>query len=358
VRDFRNCERAELELGAALTVLCGPNGAGKTNLVEALYFGCTGRSCRTSNERELVRHGESVARVTVETEDTSGTHLLEVGFDPGEAKVVQVDGARVERLADADSRPLVAVFLPERLELVKGAPSVRRGHLDQLVAALWPARAATRPAYARALAQRNSLVARSTSAADAALDAWDSELARAGAQLMGDRAEAVRLLEPLFSRRCADLGLPEDATLEYRPRSRASDAEGLRLELRARREADLARGFTVHGPHRDDLALLHDGRSLRVFGSQGQQRTALLALLFAERDLLLEQRDRPPLMLLDDVTSELDSARRERLSELLAAGGQAVVTTTDLEHVPGSAAATVVAVAAGRVSAVAAGAVR
>ncbi|MEJ7750466.1 MAG: DNA replication and repair protein RecF [Thermoleophilaceae bacterium] len=339
LRDFRNYERGHLELSDGLTVLAGPNGAGKTNLLEAVFFGCTARSPRTSNEREMLRHGAEVARVAATTREGDGTgHLIEVGFKPGEAKTVKIDGAPVDNLFAASARPLVSVFLPERLELVKGAPGPRRAHLDHLVAALWPARAQTRTLYSKVLAQRNALLARirAGAASPDSLDVWDSELARKGVALMEDRAQAVDLLAPMFAARAEELGLTGDAALAYRPRSPAGDAEGLAAELRARRAADLERGFTAHGPHRDDLRLAHAERTLRNFGSQGQQRVALLALLFAERDLLTAERGRPPLMLLDDVMSELDPARRELLAGFLRTGGQALLTTTDLAHVPGA----------------------
>jgi DNA replication and repair protein RecF len=336
LRDFRNIERAALELGEALTVVSGPNGAGKTNLLEGIYFGCTARSARTSNERELVRHGASVTRVEVEVAGQGETHRLEVGFAPGEAKRVCIDGSAVEGLLASEARPLVSVFLPERLELVKGAPSARRGHLDRVVGALWPARAAARSQYSRALAQRNALLARVRAGAAGVdgLESWDRELAALGFELMAARREAAELLAPRFAARAADLGLPGPAELSYRPRSPSRDADELAAELRERRSADLERGFSAHGPHRDDLRLAHEGESLRSFGSQGQQRVAVLALLFAERELLAEQCGRAPLMLLDDVMSELDSARRERLGELLRAGGQAVLTTADRELLP------------------------
>jgi DNA replication and repair protein RecF len=340
LRDFRNYEAAEVRLAAGLTVVAGANGAGKTNLLEAVYFGCAGRSPRTSNERELVRRGgEGVARVVVDLAGDDGEHRIEVGFHPGEAKHLRVDGSPVDSLSTVESRPLVSVFLPERLELVKGAPAGRRAHLDQVVAALWPGRAETRGAYSRALAQRNALVARirAGAAGPAALDAWDAELARHGIRLMADRAEAVDGLRPLFAELAGRLGLPGSAELRYRPRSDATDADGLAAELGERRGADLERGFTAHGPHRDELQLFLDGMSLRAYGSQGQQRAALLALLFAERTLLAERRARPPLMLLDDVMSELDAARRELLADLLRADGQAVITATEPEHVPGTA---------------------
>ena len=336
LRDFRNIERATVEPGAGLTVVTGPNGAGKTNLLEGIYFGCTARPARSANERQLVRRGAGPLRVELDVEGDGVAHAIEVGFTPGEAKRIRVDGAPEDGLLASESRPLVSVFLPDRLELVKGAPGVRRRQLDRLVAGLWPSRAETRSAYSRALAQRNALLGRIRGGASgrSALDAWDRELAQLGAQLTADRREAGELLAPLFTERAADLGLPGGVELRYRPRSSASDAEGLMAELAERRGADLERGFTAHGPHRDDVLLAHAGEPLRSYGSQGQQRTAVLALLFAERDLLASERARPPLMLLDDVMSELDAARRERLAELLQAGGQAVLTATDRTHVP------------------------
>jgi DNA replication and repair protein RecF len=355
-RDFRNYERAEAALGDRLTVIVGPNGAGKTNLLEALYFGCTARSPRTSNDRELLRRGAPATRVTVGTVGGDGApHLLEAGFQPGEPKLQRIDGAPVESLSVSAARPLVSVFLPERLDLVKGAPSGRRAHLDQVVTALWPARASSRLSYSRALAQRNALLGRIRAGAAAAdsLGSWDAELARHGWELMAARAEALALLAPRFAARAAELGLPAEAELAYRPRSHATDAGGLTTELLERRQADLDRGFTAHGPHRDDLRLLHGGEALRDFGSQGQQRVALLALLFAERDLLAAERARPPLMLLDDVMSELDAQRRELLAELLRGDGQGVLTATELDHVPGhdGDGVTVLHVAAGQVTA-------
>src|SRR5215210_7486119 len=337
LRDFRNYERAEAELGAGLTVVSGLNGAGKTNLLEALYFGCTGRSPRTSNERELVRRGAKVARVVLDVAGEDGEHRLEVGFEPGEARHVRVDGRPAESLSGLEERPLASVFIPERLELVKGAPAGRRAHLDRFVAALWPARAETRAAYSRALAQRNALLARVRAgyAAPDALGAWDGELARQGARLMADRREAADALATPFAALSGRLGLSGQAELRYRPRSPATDADGLAAELEQRRAADVERGFTAHGPHRDELQLQLDGLALRSFGSQGQQRGTLLALLFAERQLLAERRGRPPVMLLDDVMSELDAERRELLASLLRDGGQAVITTADAEHVPG-----------------------
>jgi len=338
LRDFRSYESARIALGPGLTVVSGPNGAGKTNLLEAIYFGCTGRSCRTANEREVVRHAAPWARVVVNLEADDGEHELSVGFTPGEAKRMRVDGAAVERLQDSPARPLVSVFLPDRLELIKGAPALRRGHLDQFVAALWPARSTTRRAYGQALAQRNALIAqiRSGRASRASLSSWDQQLASYGIALMADRAGAVDALVEPFARLAGELGLQGQVALRYAPRSRASSQEELAAELGDRLAGDLERGFTGHGPHRDDLVFSHRGRELRTYGSQGQQRVALLALLLAEREVIASRREAAPLMLLDDVMSELDGDRRQALVELLRAGGQALITTTELAHVPGA----------------------
>ncbi len=349
LRNFRSYAVADVTLGPGVNVITGRNGAGKTNLLDALYFGCTGRSARTTNERELVHFGEQVVYVEVTTEAADGPHELRVGFEPGEAKRMSVDGVRVERLLDAPGRPLVSVFLPERLELVKGTPSLRRAHVDQLVTGLWPARAATRRAYAQALGQRNALLARIRAgvASSSSLAAWDEELARHGIALMADRAAAVEAVAPGFVERAAELGLDGDPGIAYRPRSRAGDAAGLVVELAERHASDVERGFTGHGPHRDELALTREGRELRAYGSQGQQRLALLALLLAERSAIAATRDAMPVMLLDDVMSELDRERRTRLVSLLRAGGQSVITATDLDHVPGATEADVTRLAVG-----------
>jgi DNA replication and repair protein RecF len=224
VRDFRSYEAAELRLGPGLTVIAGRNGAGKTNLLEALYFAATGRSCRTANEREVVRFGASLTRLELHTEDERGPHAISVGFQPGEAKHLKADDAPVERLTDSDARPLVAVFLPDRLDLVLGAPALRRSHLDQVVAALWPARAATRREYSAALAQRNALIAavRGGRSGRGSLPAWDASLARHGIALMQDRAEVVERLRERFASHAAALGLEGGVEMAYRPRSRAA----------------------------------------------------------------------------------------------------------------------------------------
>jgi DNA replication and repair protein RecF len=339
VRAFRGYENVRAVFGSGLTVVSGPNGAGKTNLLEAIYFGSTGHSCRTANEREVIRFGSDAARVVVEVMSEDGPHELSVGFTPGEPKRMRIDGAPVERLLDASARPLVTIFLPDRLQLIKGPPAVRRAHLDQLVAALWPSRVATRRAYAQTLAQRNALIARIRAGrgSPGSLASWNEQLARYGVALMADRSEAVAAVSERFPALADALGVGADCGLIYRPRSRAREPNELAAELSERAQLDLERGFSSHGPHRDELALQRGGREIRTYGSQGQQRLVLLSLLLSEREAVGDRRGVRPLLLLDDVMSELDHDRRLALVEWLrSAGGQSVITTTDLDHVPGA----------------------
>jgi DNA replication and repair protein RecF len=248
-----------------------------------------------------------------------------------------LDGSAAEPAALARSRPAIAVFSPDRLTLVKGPPGERRAHVDSYVAARWPARADLRRRFGQALAQRNALLARTAAgAADVAdLDAWDGALAEAAAPLVAARDEAVGELAPPFAVLAGELGL-EEASLAYAPRV-DGDPASIEAELRRRRESDVRTGRTTAGPHLDELRIEAGGRSLRRYGSQGQQRLGLLALLFAEREALLEARGDPPLMLLDDVMSELDAGHRERLGARLEGAGQALITAADEAAMPASA---------------------
>jgi DNA replication and repair protein RecF len=284
----------------------------------------------------MVAFGERLARVEAEVSEGAERRgfLWSLARD-GERRHLLDDKPASE--APAGARPALAIFIPDRLGVLKGPPAGRRGHLDALLAALRPARGNLRRAYGRALAQRNALLGRvrAGAAPPDSLDAWDWELARAGIELVAARSDAVGALAPEFAAASADLGLPGEGRLAYRPRSEAADPAGLADELRSRRETDLSRGHTTHGPHLDELDLSLAGRSLRRFGSQGEQRAAMLALLFAERRALLEARRAAPLMLLDDVMSELDPKRRGLLAQrLLEGGGQAVLTATERDQLP------------------------
>ncbi|MEX0973465.1 MAG: DNA replication and repair protein RecF [Solirubrobacterales bacterium] len=337
-RPLRSLSDVRVELGEGIVSLIGPNGAGKTNLLEALYFALTGRSFRTSDRRELIPFGGQFARAEAVVRDGDGIERrLLASVSRAEGRRHLLDGNAAEPAELARQRPPVAVFSPDRLALVKGPPAERRAHLDRYVAARWPSRSGLRQRYGQALAQRNALLARlARGQGGGDLAVWDAALAESAEALIEARAEATAELAPPFAAAAADLGLAGGGTIEYAPRASGSAAE-IRAGLAERRDADLRLGRSSWGPHLDELTFLAAGRSLRRYGSQGQQRAALLALLFAEREALLAAHRVAPLLLLDDVMSELDPERRALLVGRLAGGGQALITAASEESVPAGA---------------------
>lgn len=352
---FRNLAAGRIELDEGITLVHGPNGAGKSSLLEGLFLALTGKSPRTRRDREAIGFGSDFARVETAVDCGSEIHtFLWSATRAGERRHL-VDDTPAGPHA-AESRPPISIFLPDRLVLIKGPPGARRAHVDRLAAALWPARAAARPRYGKALAQRNALLARCRgSAAPGSLDAWDAELAEAGAELIAARSSASMRLQAGFEPAAVDLGLEGPLAVSYRPRCEGATPAEIAAELAERRSSDLARGFTSHGPHLDEVEVTVAGKGVRRYGSQGEQRTALLALLFAERAALLEARATPPLMLLDDVMSELDPERRALLAERLSeGGGQALITATEAAQLPAGTAHTEVILRGGARIAIAA----
>jgi DNA replication and repair protein RecF len=327
-RGFRNLADSRVELADGIVVVHGANGAGKTNLLEAVYFGLTGRSFRAGADRDMIRFDRDGARVELEL--GRGPTLLAALDRSGERRHL-LDGGPLS--GDPGERPLVSVFHPDRLQLVKGPPAHRRAHLDRLCGAIWPARADLRSRFGRTLAQRNALVSRIRTGLGGAdsLPSWDERLAAEAVPLVAARSEAVEVLVEPFSDLARRLGLPP-AEISYRPRG-SGELEELIAELARRREQDLGRAYTSYGPQLDEVEIRIGGRPLRRFGSQGQQRLALLALLLTERAALMEAGRSAPLMLLDDVMSELDPEHRRLLAGLLE-DGQALVTATEPGHVP------------------------
>lgn len=332
---IRSLSGVKFEPDPGLTVIIGPNGAGKTNLVESIYFGLTSRSFRTSDRRDLIPFGSTYARCRVLVSGGGVEHLFMASTSRSDGNRFTMDGARIEQAESALHRPMVTVFSPDRLELVKGPPAGRRAHIDSFVAARWPSRAGRRSAFGRVLAQRNALISRiATGQADQGqLSTWNEQFAEAGAALARSREEAVLELGDRWVEVAGELGLEGQKALEYRPGSSTS-ASGIEAGLSEKLESDLRLGRSSWGPHHDEIRLETEGRQLRRFGSQGQQRIGLLALLFAERGALLESGGAAPLMLLDDVMSELDEHRRGLLVDRLLDGGQSIVTAAEGELVP------------------------
>jgi DNA replication and repair protein RecF len=333
---IRSLEDVSFEPGPGVTAITGPNGAGKTNLLETLYFGLTGRSFRTSDRRELIPFGSALARAEVVVEDGDGIRsVFLASVSRSEGRRHLLDGNAVDPATAARHRPYIAVFAPDRLQLVKGPPAERRAHLDAFISARWPGRSELRTNFGRALAQRNAMLSRIRAAQARVEDlaAWDRTLAGAAARLVEARSEACQALATPFAAAAGELGLAGEAGLRYMPRA-AGGVKEILAGLIERHQADIELGRTGWGPHLDEIAIELDGRALRRYGSQGQQRAALLALLFAEREVLAETASTPPLLLLDDVMSELDPEHRELLGHRLGAGGQCLITAADRDVLP------------------------
>jgi DNA replication and repair protein RecF len=328
LRDYRSYERLELELSPGAVLVVGPNGAGKTNLLESLHVGTQGFSPRTRVDAQLVRFGADAGRIIVRGRRESTPIEVDVTLKPREGKRVRMNGAALASAEQLRGELTTLVFTPDRLAVVKGGPAVRRAYFDRTLARLLPARASLSGQYGAALSHRNAALRRLAAGGSGqeVLVPWNEQVATIGAGLAEARTTTIELLAPVFAERAGELGL-EQAGLRY-------DAKLLTVEaLESQLQRDLERGWTTIGPHLDDMAIFAGPRDLRLFGSQGEQRLAVLSLILAEAALLTE-RGRPALLLLDDVLSELDTSRRRSLAEQIAAGGQTIVTSTNAAALP------------------------
>ncbi len=325
LRNYRSYASLDLELQPGIVLVVGPNGAGKTNLLESLHLATQGFSPRTRADAQLIRFDETAARVAVSGRQDERAIEVSVTLRRAEAKEARLNGARLPSSETLRRELSTLVFTPDRLAVVKGAPAARRAYIDRSLARLYPARAGVPQDFAAALAQRNAALRRAQlglSSRDA-LAPWTHRVAENGARLVEARRDTVAAIAGGFAAHAEELGLPA-ARLSY-------DGEAPTLEaLEARLQRDVDRGATGLGPHLDDVEIASGSRDLRRFGSQGEQRLAVLALLLAEAELL----PRRPLLLLDDVLSELDAERRRTLTARVGEAGQAVLTATERDSLP------------------------
>ncbi|MGZ8436963.1 MAG: DNA replication/repair protein RecF [Candidatus Limnocylindrales bacterium] len=340
--DLRGYLSLDVAFAPGPHLIWGPNAAGKTSLLEAMVLLAWGRSHRTTADGELIRWGTDLARV----EGRAGADVIEVAIVRSGAsgsagrKRIRVNGLP-RRATGLAGLLRVVVFAPEEMLLIAGSPSLRRAVIDQLAASSSPAYADALATYGRTLQQRNGLLRaiREEGAARDELRFWDGAFLDSGAAIVAERRRLLEVLADPLAAAHAEIAPDEAAvarlTLAYATNAPAQPGETARQAL-ARRLAETAdkevwNGSTLIGPHRDDLVFELAGRDLASFASRGQQRTAILALKLAELDVLTELDGRPPLLLLDDVFSELDPERRSHLVRRIAALPQAFVTTTTLD---------------------------
>ena len=373
---FRSYQHAVVEFTRGLNIIVGENATGKTNLLEGAYYALRGASPRTRREDKLVSWGGSAARAEVRLrDDVGGEHTLDVAYAPRQGKRGRIDGVTIASADELRARSHVFIFVPESLLLVKGSPARRRAHIDAFAAACEPAYQAAHDDLQHALRQRNALLARvREGAAGDALDPWDAQLARAAVELGRRRRDAVARLATPFAAIASALA-PGGGRFELRLVTQLDetgyDEAAILGVLRARRAREIGRGLSGFGPHRDDLLFVEvggrtagvqagrspaaprdaagaasapgtatscaapaegDDRDLRLFGSQGEQRAAVLALLLAEQAVAAQLGGDTGILFLDDVMSEFDDARRRLLVAELAHAGQALVTTTNRHY--------------------------
>ena len=348
--DFRSYTTAELAFDRGVTALIGPNGQGKTNLIEAIGYVASHSSHRVSSDAPLVRSGmpRAVVRCAIARDDRSA--LIELEIVPGGSNRARINRSPATRPRDALGILRMVLFAPEDLAVVKGDPDGRRRFLDELLVTRTPRFAGVRGDYDRVLRQRNALLKTiKFSRGDArTLDVWDSHLATAGAELLAGRLRLVRELSPLVAKAYAAVSQGQgEAASDYRSSlgddiTAVGDLDRDRLQARMlevlakNRPAELERGVSLVGPHRDDLVLTLGGLPARGYASHGEAWSFALALRLASYDLLCSDggAEAEPVLILDDVFAELDVGRRARLAELVAGAEQVIVTAAVAEDVP------------------------
>lgn len=336
---FRNYTGCEFDPCPGVNVLLGDNGQGKTNLLEAMYLCCTGRSHRTRQDRDLIRWEADFASVYVQAEKSDGSHEVEVILPAMGKRRIKIAGREAARSGELMGHVTGVLFSPEDLRTVKDGPAERRRMVDMTLSQLRPAYYYALQRYNRALKQRNeALRACAINAALlSTLDLWDEQLAAAGAELMRHRRAYIEKLSAAAEETYAEIADGrEKLCVRYQPSVSSGDGVQDNLDaLFAARETDLRRLTTSVGAHRDEVLLTVNGREARSFGSQGQQRTAALSLRLSELMVMKEEMGEWPVLMLDDVMSELDPSRRRQLIARLE-GIQTIVTCTDAEDLAGA----------------------
>ncbi len=332
--DFRNYEKASVEFSKGTNIIYGKNAQGKTNLLEAICMFSYGRSPRVRHDREMVRFSADAANMLLEFEDAERHYKVVVRIMKDGRKLIKINNVAITKLSRLMRYLNTVMFSPEDLELVKGSPGARRRFVDTAVSQLYPAYMRTLSEYHKALAEKNSLLkqlALTHSTDTSTLDVWNTLLAASGIKLMRSRAAFIEKIGAAAADIQCDIS-GEILELRYAPSIEAETEEDLYAAFTAAAERELRAGASVVGVQRDDIRFTIDGGSAARYGSQGQQRTAVLAVKLAQAEYIKEVRGEYPVMLLDDIMSELDGARRAYLAERIR-DKQVIITCTDRETV-------------------------
>jgi len=341
LRHYRNYSEVDLTTDGRVNIFIGNNAQGKTNLLEAIYVLALTKSHRTAKDRELIAWQEEKAIVHGEIERKYGGCKLDLTLS-SQGKKAKLNGLEQRKLSDYVGGLNVVMFAPEDLEIVKGSPSIRRRFLDMEIAQVEPSYLHHLLQYQKVLHQRNQLLKQPNAAKQSAmLEVWNEQFVTYGTKIIQKRQSFIKKLEKWASSIHASIaGGKEHLQLHYKASLEVEDFtngtilfERFMIKLTQAKEQELRRGTTLVGPHRDDLTLSLDGREVHAYGSQGQQRTAALSLKLAEIELIAEEVGEYPILLLDDVLSELDRHRQTQLIETFQDKVQTFITTTGVESV-------------------------
>ncbi|MBE7015305.1 MAG: DNA replication/repair protein RecF [Ruminococcaceae bacterium] len=336
VVNFRNYEREHIELGSGTNVIYGNNAQGKTNLLEAVHLFASGKSHRTKTDRELIRFGEKYMKVCIEFSDKDRDYkaIMQIGADL--KKSVKINNVPITKLSMLMRYLNVVMFSPEDLEIIKGAPQMRRRFLDEAISQLYPAYLKSLISYHKNLAQKNALLKKLKFAGkmdDATLSVWNEQIAEDGYRIMLYRKEYIEKLSSFAGKIHKEIS-GEILNLLYTPSIDCDiiDKEKFLLKLESAKEREIENGASLYGIQRDDIRFFINDNEVRTYASQGQQRTTVLSLKMAQMDYIKEVRDEFPVLLLDDIMSELDTTRRTYLANRIK-GKQVIITCTDSDMV-------------------------
>ena len=331
LKNFRNYESLSIEFHPGTNILYGGNAQGKTNILEAVYMAGTTKSHRGSKDRDMIRMGEEESHIRMVADRRGNEYRIDVHLKKNRGKGYAVGGVPLRRAADLYGIASIVFFSPEDLNIIKNGPAGRRRFLDLMLCGIDRIYMTDLSTYGKALSQRNALLKEISfnSRRLDELDVWDMQIASCGGRIIKKRAEFIEEFREIAAERHASLtGGGERLKLRYEPNAAAED---LGEKLRRNRDMDIRLRMTSAGPHRDDLAILANGMDLRPYGSQGQQRTAALSMKMAEIETIRQEKKEMPVLLLDDVLSELDADRQDALLMSIRRT-QTLITCTGLDE--------------------------
>lgn len=340
LKDFRNYEHEEIELNKEVNIFYGQNAQGKTNIVESIHLLSTGKSHRSQKDNEMIRWDKDESKITIGYEKDNADNTLEMYLKKNQRKSMKHNGVKLNKAGELLGNLTTVIFSPDHMKIIKEGPAERRRFVDIILSQVKPGYFYNLSQYVKLVMQRNNLLLQAKvnpKAADT-IDVWDQQLVEYGTKVIKERVEFLKRIQEYakdihknITNGKEELNLVYKSSIEYEEQSEAEIRAAFETELKSFRSIDLKRGVTHKGPHRDDLLFYINGMEVKIYGSQGQQRTTLLSLKIAELQFMHYETDSYPILLLDDVFSELDTERQKFLMKFIK-DIQTFITCTDVEY--------------------------